>query len=360
MSRPKLSKSLEIELHYLFELNHPKHYHQFKNIFKAISANNDSFEVIARNKDVLLFLLNEDNVPYHIYGKRGNSLFNKLLFIPRLLIDYFRKVKAISPDVIVSKASPYAAIIGKLMNIPTVITPDSEIVYLTNKFVAPISSLVITQNSFNKKFGVKHKTITGFFETTYLHPAYFHPQEDELLTIKLKKDEKYFVVRFIGWDANHDINQFGFSNEEKIKLVNFLEKYGRVIITSEKNVPHDLQKNVFKLHPSKIHHLLSYADLYIGDSQSMATEAALLGTPSIRYNSFVGENDMSNFKLLQEKYDLLINCRSFEEVIAATNKILNNSNSKKEWQKKAEKYFDEIGDTNDELLQLINSVINKK
>ncbi len=347
-------------MHYLFELNHPKHYHQFKNIFKVILLNNDKYIIIARDKDVLLSLLKEDNIPFEIYGKRGINLLSKIFFIPKLLFDYWKIVRRYKPNMIISKASPYAAIIGKLLNIPTVITPDSEVVNLTINFVVPFSTLTITQNTFNLDFGTKHKKINGFFETTYLHPEYFHPKKEELFDIKLKKDEKYFVLRFIGWDANHDINQFGFSNEEKIKLVNFLEKYGRVIITSEKNVPHDLQKNVLKLHPSKIHHLLSYADLYIGDSQSMATEAALLGTPAIRYNSFVGENDMSNFKLLQEKYNLLINCRSFEEVITSTSKILNDSNSKKEWQQKAEKYFDEIGDTNNELLQLINSGINKK
>jgi predicted glycosyltransferase len=30
-------------------------------------------------------------------------------------------------------------------------------------------------------------------------------------------------------------------------------------------------------------------DLYIGDSQTMAAEAAVLGIPSIRFNSFVGK-----------------------------------------------------------------------
>lgn len=38
-----------------------------------------------------------------------------------------------------------------------------------------------------------------------------------------------------------------------------------------------------------IHHAMAFAKMYIGDSQTMAAEAAVLGTPSIRFNDFVGE-----------------------------------------------------------------------
>ena len=34
--------------------------------------------------------------------------------------------------------------------------------------------------------------------------------------------------------------------------------------------------------PSDMHHALAFASLYIGDTQTMAAEAAVLGTPSIR------------------------------------------------------------------------------
>lgn len=347
-------------MHYLFELNHPKHFHQFKNIFRLINGNRDTFGVIARDKDVLLILLRENNIPFSIFGKRGNNIFSKLFNVPKILYDYVKIVKRRKPNVIISKASPYALMISKIFNIPTVITPDSETVYLTNKFVAPKSNLIITQDTFINNYGKKHKKIHGFFETTYLHPIYFLPDKNEISEENLKTEENYFVLRFIGWDANHDINQFGFSTIQKIELVRFLEKYGRVIITTEKNIPEELKKFMMKISPSKMHHLLSFAKLYVGDSQSMATEAAILGTPSIRFNSFVGENDMSNFKLLQKKYDLLINCSSFEDVINNAEKILRNPNSKNEWKGKAISYFNEIGDTNKEMLQLINSAVEKK
>lgn len=37
-----------------------------------------------------------------------------------------------------------------------------------------------------------------------------------------------------------------------------------------------------------MHHVMAFADLYIGDSQTMAAESGVLGIPFIRFNDFVG------------------------------------------------------------------------
>ena len=60
----------------------------------------------------------------------------------------------------------------------------------------------------------------------------------------------------------------------------------------------------------------------------MATESALLGTPSIRYNSFVGKNDMSNFVLLEKKYKLLKNFSNFRDAFNCVENFISNSNNK--------------------------------
>jgi predicted glycosyltransferase len=45
----------------------------------------------------------------------------------------------------------------------------------------------------------------------------------------------------------------------------------------------------------------------------MTTEAAVLGTPAIRCNSFVGKRDMGNFIELEKKYGLIFNFDSVEK-----------------------------------------------
>ena len=42
------------------------------------------------------------------------------------------------------------------------------------------------------------------------------------------------------------------------------------------------------INPIDIHHIMAFADLFIGDSQTMAAEAGVLGTPFVRLNDFSG------------------------------------------------------------------------
>jgi hypothetical protein len=346
-------------MRYLFELQHPKHYHQFKHLIALLKARQDEVLIVARDKDVLLSLLQYDKHDYQVMGKHGKGIFTKFLLIPKLIFDYYKIIRHFKPHAILSKASPYSVVIGKFLHIPTIITPDSEVVALTNKFTAPLATCVITQDTFQRNFGKKHRKINGFFEATYLHPNYFKADENEIYNDQITKNDRIFVLRFIGWNANHDVNQYGFSQKEKIELVHFLMQHGKVIITSEKNVPQELWENVIKIHPSKIHHLLKFAHLYIGDSQSMATEASLLGTPSIRYNSFVGPNDVSNFLLLQSKYKLLNNCKSFNQVLFIAEELIMNFHAKRIWTERSDYYFQEIGDPNLELLSIIDNILKK-
>ena len=51
-----------------------------------------------------------------------------------------------------------------------------------------------------------------------------------------------------------------------------------------------------------MHHILSFAALFVGDSQTMAAEAAVLGVPSIRFNDFVGR--ISYLEELENTYEL--------------------------------------------------------
>ena len=45
----------------------------------------------------------------------------------------------------------------------------------------------------------------------------------------------FFYIRFISWDANHDLGQSGISIKSKRKLIQLLEKKGQVIVSSERN-----------------------------------------------------------------------------------------------------------------------------
>ena len=51
-----------------------------------------------------------------------------------------------------------------------------------------------------------------------------------------------------------------------------------------------------------MHHVMAFASLYIGDSQTMAAEAGVLGVPFVRFNDFVGR--IGYLRELEDVYEL--------------------------------------------------------
>ena len=83
-----------------------------------------------------------------------------------------------------------------------------------------------------------------------------------------------------------------------------------------------------------MHHLLAFANLFIGDSQTMAAEAAVLGTPFIRYNDFVGKIGYLNE--LEETYKLGYGFRTSDakKMLEKVRELVHSSNLKKVYQKR--------------------------
>ena len=338
---------------YLFELNHPKHYYQFKYIMQLLKQDGHEIFVIARDKDVLLKILDEEKVKYSIFGEHQKKMINKIFGTIPILVNYLRIVNKINPDVIISKASFYGTFTAWIIGRKSVIFPDSEVVKVTNRYVAPIATKIITPATFGLDFGAKHIRVNGFFEDCYLSPAVFKPDVNVLEQYGLKRP--YAIFRFVGWYANHDVGNKGFTASQIKDMISAAEKNMTVYISSEKPLPVDFEKYRLQIPSSLMHHALAFADLYLGDSQTMATEAALLGTPAIRSNSFVGPNDMTNFKVLQEKYNLLFNIADFHDVLRKLGELAENS-QKQEWIDKQRQYFLHVGDTNRQITEILENM----
>lgn len=334
----------------LFELNHPKHYHQFKFVIEKLKLEGHKIVIIARNKDILLQLLTENKVDFIIFGKHKKNYLSKIFNTFSLIFNYIALMRKLKVDLVISKASFYGTFTAKLLGKKSIIFPDSEIVKVTNKFVVPLASKVITPENFTLNFGKKHFKIDGFFESCYLSPQVFQANSEVLEKSGIKPP--FALVRFIAWNANHDLNNHGFSENEKIKLIEFLSQKLNVYISSEGKLPESLHKYKLPSASKDIHHVLHFSNVYIGDSQSMATEAALLGTPSFRYNSFVGENDMSNFILLEEKHKMLSNFATFENLMSKLEQI-DFISEKQNALNKIENYNHKIGDLNQKIVDLI-------
>jgi len=342
----------------LFELTHPKHFYQFRFVINKFVHRGFDVKIIARDKDVLLQLLRDEGYEYEIYGKHKKKMKGKIFNILNIFMNYLKIIRKFRPEYIISKASFYAVLLRPFTHAKLVITPDSEVVWLTRKIVAPLSHIVITPETYTIKYGKKHKYLNGFFEECYLGPSNFEAKKKAIEDAGIDSSKPYFVLRFISWDANHDVGQYGFKDEEKNQLVEELSNHGRVIISAEmKKVPEKLKQYLSEVPPNEIHQLLHFANMYVGDSQTMATESALLGTPSLRYNSFVGPNDMSNFIILENEHGLMRNFSKFSELLSAIRDMIQDKDLKKKWLEKREAYFASKPDLNE---QLITAILGEK
>ena len=84
-----------------------------------------------------------------------------------------------------------------------------------------------------------------------------------------------------------------------------LSKYAKVFISSEGVLPDDLKHYQLNLPADKIHDILAYASLFIGEGATMVSECAMLGIPAIYVNSL----ELGYCTELEKKYGLVFNFR---------------------------------------------------
>jgi len=268
----------------LIDIGHPAHVHYFRNFIKIMEGKGHEFFVSARDKEVTHSLLNHYQIVFTCRGKGKKGLFGKLFYLIKADYLLYQLAKKFRPDLFLSFGSSYAAHVSKLLGKPHIAFDDTEHAKLEHLLYVPFTNCVLTPDSFKKDFGEKHIKFTGSMDMAYLHPNYYRSNIQYFEELKLK-NKTYFFLRFVSWGAAHDLGQSGFSDEGKKKLVKLLSQYGDVLISAEANLPNEFQKYLYKGKPFQMHTMLENAKMFISESGSMATEAAILGTPSIMVNT---------------------------------------------------------------------------
>ena len=291
------------------------------------------FLIISRNKEIEHYLLNIYNIPFVDRGKGKNNLTSKSVYYFKACYIIFKKAKIFKPDIMLSFGSPYVSFVSKLINKPHIIFNDTEHAKLSHLLSDPFSKCILTPTCYNKDLGKKQIRFDGYMELCYLHPNRFTPDASVLDLLGVKQDKKYVIIRFVSWNASHDIGQSGLNIEKKHEIVKELSKYAKVFISSEGELPEDLKTYQIKIPPEKMHDTLAFATLFVGEGATMASECACLGTPAIYVNSlavgYCTEEDI--------KYNLIFNFRNSEGVIEKAIELLNTPNLKQEFQQRRQK-----------------------
>lgn len=307
----------------LIDIGHPAHVHLFKNFAHQMIKNGHRVIFTLRNKEFELALLEREGFHFISLGSKYKSRCGKLFGLIKFTFQIIKISFNFRPDVFLSHGSMYAAFAAFFFHKSHISFEDS-FNFEQIRLYKPFTDCILTATYKHPYLGKNNVRYNGYHEVAYLHPNYFTPDKGikELLGVNL--NERYFIVRFVSWDASHDIGQSGLSVEQKFSLIKLLQKYGKVFISSEGILPLELEVYRFSLPPEKMHDALAFADLFIGEGVTMASEAAILGTHAVYVNSL-----QRPYTTEQEKnYSLVSNFKNGDKILEEIILLLEDANLK--------------------------------
>ncbi|BBE16232.1 hypothetical protein AQPE_0369 [Aquipluma nitroreducens] len=320
---------------FLFALGHPAHYHLFKNIANMLKTDGHKVIFVITPKDILENLMILNNEEYSVLAKKkvNENILSKITKVIFSTKSLCKIVKSQNVDLLIG-CLPQIAYCGKVLSIPSIFVgeDDFSITWMQGIITYPFANHILAPSSTNvNPFSFKKIAYLGYNELTYLHPNHFIPNkaivEKYFSTVK-----PYFILRFAQLNAYHDLGVNAINTQTAQKLVDILNPYGDIYITSERELEPQFEQYRIKINPLDMHHVMAFASLYIGDSQTMAAEAGVLGTPFVRFNDFVGK--IGYLKELEDVYKLGFGIKTSEvsKLYSTIEELLQMANRRKIFQ----------------------------
>lgn len=349
-------------LRVLFNVAHPAQVHLFRNAIDELQAEGHETLVTSREKEITIELLDAYDIDHVTLTRQAESfpgLVAELLQRERRLLSVAREF---DPDVIVSRLGPPPVHVSRLVGAKNVIVSDTLRGSLPMRkaiqtMTLPFVDTICMPEEFDLRVPEENRRNLSFQELAYLHPRYFTPDPDVLEKHGIDPDETFYVLRLTGWDAYHDVGHDGISPDRARELISFLSERGTVYLSSEIDVPEGLDAQPLQTPPEDVHHVLYYADMYLGDSCTMSSEAAILGTPAIRTNSLVGNTGEPMFADLEEEYGLLQSYADEEDAIAAAKEIATDPPDRRVLRRRRTRLVDEQPDVTAVIVESIKQSV---
>lgn len=334
----------------LVDIGHPAHVHYFRNAITALQQLGHQFVITTRDKEVCLDLLHSYGFQYVCTGKNKTGVYRKFLSMFRNDWVIYREARKFKPDLFLSFFSPFAAQVASFMKTPAIGFTDTETARLSIKLTLPFTNYVFTPSCFYTDFGNKHFRFDGYMETFYLHPNYFTPNPLVLEELGLKPGETFFIMRFVSFTAGHDVGESGISENDKLKIAEYLSTKGKLFISSEGMLPEKFKKYQLHIHPKSFHSVLAFASLYVGEGATTASECAQLGTPAVYINTL-----QPGYMADLEKKGLIFNYPNAAAAYDKIKEIVQTQNIKAKYRDLADKMIATNIDCTSFLISLINN-----
>jgi hypothetical protein len=256
-----------------------------------------------RDKEFEIYLLEKYGFEYQSFGRKYTTPAGKIWGLVEFDIKAVLAGLKFKPDVFLSHGSIYAAHAAYLMGKPHISMEDTFNFEQINLY-KPFTKAILTAD-YENPLSHDKKTVpyAGYHELAYLHPNRFTPDETVLDELGVKKGTPYVIMRFVSWQATHDQGHKGISLENKFRAVKEFQKYARVFISSEADLPKELAGYTIPIAADRMHDAIAFAALMFGESSTMAEEAAILGVPAV----YLSSNSTCYTTHLQKQYGLLFN-----------------------------------------------------
>ena len=293
-----------------FDLCHPAQFHLFKHLMELFRKRGHGVHVHIKEKDSLRALLDHEGWKYTV-SPAGDKTSLSAAYAAHLK-SYLAFAKGPRPELHLGSSVVQGTAARLLGGEAYCFSEDDFAVAPAWKWLNITAGHIVRPSSLQFEGGGR-RTIyhDSYHELAYLHPDIFTPDESVPRRYGLTPG-RYVVARFSAMGAYHDKGESGAPEAFRRVLDEGLPEVMRVVRSVEDGDETDIE-------PWDMHHVLAFARLLAGDSQSMAMEAAALGVPSVRCNSFVGRITVLNE--LEEKYGLTFGFRP-ENANAAAAKII--------------------------------------
>ena len=331
----------------LIQLSHPAHFHLYKNVAKNLMNDGHKVFILIKTKDILEDLLKQSGLPYYNILQQAHRK-SKLGILWDMIVRDWRILRFVRKHKIdlLTGSTVEVAQVGWLTRRYRVNTgeDDMNVVPLFPKMAKPfmgtILSPLVCNNYSLEPYSVKYES---YHELAYLHPNHFLADKN-VVEKYFEADTPYFIMRFSSLNAYHDGGIKGINTEIAQKLIDILKPYGRIYITSERELEPQFEPYRIPIKTLDMHHVMAFSDLYIGDSQTMAAEAGVLGVPFVRFNDFVGRigylNELEN--VYQLGYGIKASEHGSEEkMYDVVKELLSMPDRKNIWQQRRQKMLSE-------------------
>lgn len=290
----------------LVQLAHPAHFHYYKNSIKQLQKDGHNVVLVLTTKDILETLVKDAGFEYtnimvksHKNSKIGYLYDMIVRCIRILLLSLKHKIDLLTGSTI------EISLIGWLLRKPSINIgeDDAAVVQKYINMVAPFIDVRLTPVVCNDGKLEPHSVhYPSNMELGYLHPNHFTADKSIVDGYGIDTEKPYFILRFSSLNAHHDNGIQGINTAIAQRLVDTLSPHGQIYITSERELEPQFEPYRIRINPLDMHHVMAFASLYIGDSQTMAAEAGVLGTPFVRFNDFVGR--IGYLRELEDVYQL--------------------------------------------------------